>query len=252
MDYTLAVFPQGRVPIENFRSRSVALHQFVGHLAAMESFENLRPLTPRQADRRDRILASAVNLVSRLGIDAVTMRMIAKDSGSVEKTLYNIFGTKDRLIAIAARDRSSDVFALAKAREADPGWLRLLAFAKAAAEVTLEKPVLSQSLARLLLDHSELVGLHEVYEQNVGAMITAIAELGLIRQNSPFALLVRLIRLDVVSSVVFWSHAEIRDAELELYLVLKCAQALLPYATPAGRAVFGLAAENAAERMAGQ
>ncbi len=178
--------------------------------------------------------------------------MIAKESGSVEKTLYNIFGTKDRLIAIAARDRSSDVFAQATAREALPGWPRLLAFAKAAAEVTLEKPILSQSLARLLLDHSELVGLHEVYEKNVGAILVAITKEALIREDSPLALLVRLIRLDVVSSVVFWSHGEIKDLELEPYLVAKCAQTMLPYATPAGMKVFGLAAEKAAKRMAGQ
>lgn len=215
----------------------------------MEKPGNLRPLTPRQADRRDRILASAITLVSHLGLDAVTMRMIAKESGSVEKTLYNIFGTKDRLIAIAARDRSSDVFAIATAREPLPGWPRLLAFAKAAAEVTLEKPILSQSLARLLLDQSELVGLHEVYEKNVGTILTAIAEEALIRHGSPLALLVRLIRLDVVSSVVFWSHGQITDAELEPYLVSRCAQTMLPYATQTGTEIFKLAAERAAERM---
>lgn len=215
----------------------------------MENPGNLRPLTPRQADRRDRILASAVNLVSQLGIDAVTMRMIAKESGSVEKTLYNIFGTKDRLIAIAARDRSSDVFAIATTREPLPGWPRLLAFAKAAAEVTLDKPILSRSLARLLLDQSELVGLQEVYEKNVGAILAAIAEEALIRTGSPLALLVRLIRLDVVSSVVFWSHGEITDAELEPFLVSRCAQAMLPYATQTGMEIFRSAAENAAKQM---
>lgn len=197
-----------------------------------------RPLTPRQADRRARILASAITLVSQMGFDAVTMRMIARESGTAEKTLYNIFGTKDRLIAIAAHDRSADVFALAAAREPVPGWPQLLAFARAAAEVTLEAPVLSRALARLLLDHSELVGLQDVYEIQVGAILGGIVAEGLVVPDAPAALLVRLIRLAVVSAVVFWSHREIADAELEPYLVSRCAETLLPYATKAGDAAF--------------
>lgn len=211
----------------------------------MQSSTNSKPLTPRQEERRRRILACALALVSELGFDAVTMRMIAKESGSVEKTLYNIFGTKDRLIAIAARDRSADVFKLAAKREPLHGWPRLAAFANAATEVTLEQPLLSRSLAHLLLNQSELVGLQEVYETEVGVILGAIAKEDQIRPDAPLALLVRLIRLDVVSSVVFWAHGEIFDAELGPYLIGKCAQTLLPYATPQGTAIFQHAASHA-------
>lgn len=208
-----------------------------------------RALTPRQADRRARILASAITLVSRMGFDAVTMRMIAHESGTAEKTLYNIFGTKDRLIAIAAHDRSADVFALAAAREPVPGWQRLLAFARAAADVTLEAPVLSRALARLLLDHSELVGLQDVYENQGGAILGGVVAEGFLAPDAPIALLVRLIRLAVVSAVVFWSHGEIADAELEPYLASRCAETLLPYATQAGYAEFHRSAMRAAAHI---
>ncbi|MEK7413805.1 MAG: TetR family transcriptional regulator, partial [Planctomycetota bacterium] len=70
----------------------------------------LKALTHRQAERRRRILASALTLVGKLGYDSVTMRMIAQESATAEKPLYNIFGTKDRLVALAAHDRSADVF----------------------------------------------------------------------------------------------------------------------------------------------
>lgn len=209
-----------------------------------------RPLTARQAERRSRILASAIALVSRMGFDAVTMRMIAQDSGTAEKTLYNIFGTKDRLIAIAARERSAGVFDLAGARENKPGLQQLLAFVRAAAEVTLEQPVLSRALARLLLEHSELVGLHELYEVQVGAILKGMAADGQILRGAPTALLVRLIRLEVVSGVVFWSHGEISDTELEPYLVSRAVETLLPYATPDGRRELVRYVTEAGARMA--
>lgn len=210
-----------------------------------------KPLTPRQAERRRRILASAIALVSRLGYDAVTMRMIAQDSGTAEKTLYNIFGTKDRLVACAARDRSADVFALAARREPRHGWPRLVEFARAAAEVTLESPVLSRALAALLLEHADLVGLHEVYEAEVGGALDAIIADGLLEPDVPREPMVRMIRLAVVATVLFWSRREIADAELEPCIVRRCAETLLPFATSAGALVLRTEARNAALRMAG-
>lgn len=209
-----------------------------------------KPLTPRQVERRRRILASAVSLVGALGFDAVTMRMIARESGTVEKTLYNIFGTKDRLVALAAHDRSADVFALAAAREPREGWPRLREFARTAAEVTLEAPVLARALAALLLDHADLVGLHEVYEAEAGAILASIIADGLLENDAPLRLLVRMIRLAVVSAVLYWAKREIADQELEPDIVRRCAETLLPFATPAGAAIFAQEARAAAMRMA--
>lgn len=194
----------------------------------------LKALTHRQAERRRRILASALTLVGKLGYDSVTMRMIAQESATAEKTLYNIFGTKDRLVALAAHDRSADVFALAARREPRSGWPRLREFARAAAEVTLEAPVLSRALAGLLLDHAELVGLQDVYESEVGAILRAMAVDGLLTPDAPPEALVRVIRLAVVSAVLFWAKDQIADAELEPYIIRRCAETLLPFATPSG------------------
>ena len=198
----------------------------------------LKALTHRQAERRRRILASALTLVGSLGYDSVTMRMIAQESATAEKTLYNIFGTKDRLVALAAHDRSADVFALAALREPRSGWPRLSEFARAAAEVTLEAPVLSRALAGLLLDHAELVGLQDVYESEVGAIVRAMVVDGLLTHDAPPEALVRIIRLGVVSAVLFWAKYQIADAELEPYIIRRCAETLLPFATPSGVAFF--------------
>ncbi|BCJ37240.1 TetR family transcriptional regulator [Actinocatenispora thailandica] len=61
------------------------------------------PLTP--AGRR--IVASAEELFYERGITAVGVDLIAEHSGVTKRTLYNQFGSKDRLVAayLAQRDR---------------------------------------------------------------------------------------------------------------------------------------------------
>lgn len=63
--------------------------------------------------------------------------------------------------------------------------------------------------------------------------------------------MVRMIRLAVVATVLFWSRREIADAELEPCIVRRCAETLLPFATSAGALVLRTEARNAALRMAG-
>ncbi|MCW1383548.1 TetR family transcriptional regulator [Novosphingobium sp. KCTC 2891] len=193
-----------------------------------------RTLTERQLERRRRILAAAQSLVAREGYDAVTMRAIAGASGTAEKTLYNIFGTKDRLVALAANARSEMVFETASDTVVVPGWERLRAFCREATTATLDEPLLSRAMALLLLDHAELVGLQQLYAERVGADVAAMIAGGLLGDKVPPGDVVRAIRLGVVSSVVFWAKGEVADAEFEAWLVRQCLQALLPHATEAG------------------
>lgn len=193
-----------------------------------------KPLTARQAERRRRILGAAQVLVARDGYDAVTMRAIALAAGAAEKTLYNIFGTKDRLVALAAHDRTEGVFQRAEAAPPICGWSRLRRFCTEATQATLDEPLLSRAMAVLLLDHAELVGLHALYVDHVGASLRDMVRDGYLVAQAPVDVLVRAIRLGIVSSVLFWSKGEVADAEFECWLVRQCAQPLLPWATPAG------------------
>ena len=137
-----------------------------------------RGLTARQKERRRRIFESARRLVAEHGYDAVSMRAIAAASGTVEKTLFNIFGSKDRLLAGAAFDRSASVFALADKHAPGPGWPWLIALCNEIAELTLEYPQMTQALTVPLLDHFELVGLDSLYDLHVSAAMRVMAETG--------------------------------------------------------------------------
>lgn len=184
-------------------------------------------LTPRQQERRERILSAAQALVASHGHVAVTMRAIAQASGTAEKTLYNIFGTKDRLIAAMARARSAVVFQAAVDAAPEGGWAMLHSFARLAAELTLADPPMSRALAAIVVDHGDLVGLNDIYAGTVAVALDQMVDEGMIAPPPSRASTIRQIRLGVVSVVLFWARGEISDAELGPSMFLKMGEPFL-------------------------
>ena len=69
-------------------------------------------LTKASSDRLDRILAAAARRLEQDGIDGLTMRNLAQDSGVSPVTLYNRFGSKDNIISLVvinSFDRNIDL-----------------------------------------------------------------------------------------------------------------------------------------------
>lgn len=190
----------------------------------------LRKLTPRQRERRSLILSSARTLLSHHSYDAVTMRAIAAASGAVEKTLFNIFGNKDRLMAAAAFEHTAGVFELAVNRSVQPGWPRLMMLCDVIAEATLEAPEMARGLAVPVLEHFALVGLDILYDQHVGEALAVMSAAGQLLPDVPHALVAHTMQLAVVSTVVIWSKDELSDAELRAVLRLRVNESLLPHA----------------------
>jgi len=201
---------------------------------AMSGLSRTAKMTPRKAARHERILDVACRLTGLHGHDGVSMRTIAAESGTTEKTLYNVYGSKNRLIATAARERSAKLFEAAVGAAPEGGWPMLRTFARMAAELTLADPPMARALATVLLEHSELVGLESVYEGRVALALEQMAEAGDLDPNYPHALLIRLIRLGVTAAVLFWSKDELSDGELEPYISTRIVETLLPY-VPASR-----------------
>jgi AcrR family transcriptional regulator len=82
------------------------------------------PLTPAG----ERLLAAAADLFYRRGIRAVGVDVIAEAAGTTKKTLYDRFGSKDRLVALYLRRRARQWQAFLGARmDPQPGTRRVLA-----------------------------------------------------------------------------------------------------------------------------
>ncbi len=65
---------------------------------------NVKQLTPKQEDRRRRILSAARKMVADYGYDGMVMSEVAETAGVSPTTLYNLYNTKDELLLEALRD----------------------------------------------------------------------------------------------------------------------------------------------------
>lgn len=65
----------------------------------------MKVLTERRCRRREKILATARDLLAKHGYVGVTMRELAAKSNVTPKTLYHQFGNKEKLLHIAVEER---------------------------------------------------------------------------------------------------------------------------------------------------
>ncbi|MFT4054714.1 MAG: helix-turn-helix domain-containing protein [Novosphingobium sp.] len=188
----------------------------------------IRQLTPRQRERRERIQMATFSLLVRHGGEALSMRMIAEAAGVAERTLFNIYGSKDRLFAFNARERSEETIAQAH-EEGGEGIGFFAALPSRLAEKTFEAPELARAFGPILVEHADMVGLPDVYERFAGGALTAMRAEGLVAIDD-IATVSRFVCMRMVGTIVLWAKREIPDDALETHLRLAICQVLLPYA----------------------
>jgi len=189
-----------------------------------------RSLTPRQRERRERIQAATFTLLARHGAEMLSMKLIAQEAGVAERTLFNIYGSRDRLFASSARERSEETIAEAH-REGGAGAGFFKALPGRIAAKTFASPELSRAFAPILVEHADMVGLPDVYEHFAGGALRAMRGAGLVEVED-IAFVSRLVCMSMVGTIVLWAKREIADEVLETHLRLAVCQVLLPYAEP--------------------
>ncbi|HUD30271.1 MAG TPA: TetR/AcrR family transcriptional regulator [Novosphingobium sp.] len=190
-----------------------------------------RALTPRQRDRRERIQAATFSLLARHGGEALSMKMIAQAAGVAERTLFNIYGSKDGLFASSARERSEETIAEAHRDAAGGGMAFFRMLPRKLAGKTFAAPALARAFAPILVAHAGLVGLPEVYETYAGSALRDMRTAGLLVADD-IALLSRLVCISMVGTIILWAKREIADDALETHLRLAICQVLLPHVEP--------------------
>lgn len=188
-------------------------------------------MTPRQGERRRRILQTVQRLVAENGYEGTSMRTIASVSEVTEKTLYNIYGSKDQLFAIAVRKRSATAFENTALEKPQGGLDYLLYLPIELASLTLRNVKLSQAFSQVLLDNFELVGLDALYMDYVGGALSTMQEQGLIADDADIGKIVRQFSLAGVSGVLMWAKGKVGSDELAAYIHLQFISALLPHVT---------------------
>ncbi len=160
------------------------------------------------------------------------MRGIAEASGVAEKTLFNLYRSKRELIAIAIYDRSGGVFREAIEGTSERGVALLQRIAESMASVTLAEPAIARSLAAQLVTQVDHVNLSALYEQYVAPILRDMVTDGQLVPDAPIDQLTRLIRLNVISAVLFWSSGEISDEDLVGAIRIAMTTALLAHSPP--------------------
>ncbi len=112
---------------------------------------NIRPLTPKQEDRRQRILAAARKMVADQGYDGMVMSQVAEAAGVSPTTLYNLYNTKDELLLEALRELLIENYQRRSALVVEPGWEMLLARVENGARLRQEEPAYGEAITNALL-----------------------------------------------------------------------------------------------------
>ena len=107
--------------------------------------------SPRQRDRRLRILRTAGRQLERHGLAATTMQSIAEISEVSTKTLYNLFGSRDLLLLEAATELLNYLEQSPVIMQSEEGIPRLLAFTEGAMRGFEQTPEYAKAIISLLV-----------------------------------------------------------------------------------------------------
>lgn len=114
----------------------------------------MRALTERQYRRREKILATARDLITRYGYEGVTMRELAEKANVTPKTLYHQFGNKERLLHIAVEERFRHTYQAINDHKMKKGIDKLFYIIDAVAASAKKNQAYAQALGPLTVGQS--------------------------------------------------------------------------------------------------
>lgn len=105
--------------------------------------------TPRQRERRQRILSTARELVARVGYDGLSMRELADLAEVSPTTLYNLYENKDLLILAAVQNLLQEVTSLPQGKD-ESALSYYIRYVEASFEKIQSMPEYAEAMARIL------------------------------------------------------------------------------------------------------
>ena len=147
-----------------------------------------KSLTPRQEDRRHRILMVARQMVADYGYGGMVMSEVAERAEVSPTTLYNLYNTKDELLLEALRELMVISYQrVGEMSELGPGWRYLLNVMEYGASLRVSEPAYAEAITDALLravqgDALTELLLHAV-RQDFLLSLTKMAEQGELKEE---------------------------------------------------------------------
>ncbi|MGE0666490.1 MAG: TetR/AcrR family transcriptional regulator [Sphingomonadales bacterium] len=208
-----------------------------------------RGLSERQIMRRATILSRARELMEERGYDGVTMRDLAERSSVALKTLYDIYGSKDVLLAKAIEERARLVFEGLDRDTGKIGFDRLMMIVERQWRGALEVPNLTKSVAPILSAQPGAFTIENAYMRYHRRAVQEIADAGELAPWADVDFLVRLMLVDQGPITILWSRDEISSEQLLDFTVMMMCQVLYPAVLGATREAIGRTLEDTYIRL---
>lgn len=189
-----------------------------------------RQMTARQIARREQILAVTLRMIADQGYQAVTMDALAKASGVSKKTLYDIYGSKDALLAAAVSGRMTMIVANIERGARARGLELLFSIIGMTIAAVLEQPRLSRALEPILLLDPGRFTIREFFDRLHRPCLAQMAEDELLADWANVDFLVSNLMIEQIAVQNFWAVDVIGTEQLEGFALLSVCRVLLPVA----------------------
>ena len=107
-------------------------------------------LAQQMAERRERILAAAQEIIGREGYAGLTMRELARASRVTVPTIYNLIGSKEAVLFAAVEYRTAHFVSAAAASASEPPCPRILSIVGAVVDEFVSLPLYYRSMLGLI------------------------------------------------------------------------------------------------------
>lgn len=189
-----------------------------------------RKLSKNRLLRRAKILHATLELVASRGYDAVTVDELAAASRVTKKTLYDIYGSKQALVAQAVALRLDSLIERFGEDMAGDGLSRLLGVVRKTCQAVLETPELSRALAPRLVSSADEFHLTVFFER---LHAQAIAQMKAEKQLQPWVNIdftARSMMFDQISIQNMWAGGNIADEQYTGFALLSAMRIISPLA----------------------
>ncbi len=191
-------------------------------------------LTPRQLQRRERILETVRQQLTNAGYEGLSMRDVAAASGVSPTTLYNLYDNKDGLVLAALEDLLTQLATSVPEELKGLEWA--VARARAYAQNIVRNPRYAEAMARMLFnaratDPIAKLLLHDAIGVRRRTLLDMQA-LGEMKEDIDVDFYAQQWGVSSWSAILLWTHGLISLREFEEAYVRAELHALLPGMTP--------------------
>ena len=110
-----------------------------------------KTLTPRQQERRARILRTARELINEVGYAGMTTRELAARAKVSATTLFNLYNTKEELLLAALREQLGGMNSELDEAQPEFGWERIVSFHDVIVSQSERTPAYARAIVHALL-----------------------------------------------------------------------------------------------------